>query len=117
MKEKLSRELFTNQGKAAIIFIWTIGTIIAVYGCTQVEIDFKIDYFIPPEAYSHKYLELNDLYFSAGFSPTFYVVNPEIDFISRETQLKLIEFNERLERCEECTEDWFKANTLNSWYN
>ena len=41
LKEKVAKELFTRQGKGSVIFIWTVGTFIALYGCTQVEVDFK----------------------------------------------------------------------------
>ena len=51
LKEKVSRELFTNQGKVSVLLIWSVGTLIALYGCTQVEVDFKIDFFIKEGAY------------------------------------------------------------------
>ena len=102
LKEKVSRELFTRQGKASVLLIWSVGTLIALYGCTQVEVDFKIDFFIKPTAYVYNAIKYNEKYFESGFAPTFYVTNPELDFTSRETQLKLLEFNELLGRCYGC---------------
>ena len=85
LKEKVSRELFTVQGKATVLFAWTIGTLIATYGCTQVSVDFKLEFFIKPTGYMYDYLQLNTKYFKSGFGATFYVTNPDEDFTSVET--------------------------------
>ena len=34
LKTKVAKELFSRQGKAAVLFIWSVGTLIALYGCT-----------------------------------------------------------------------------------
>ena len=117
LKKKVSKELFSRQGKTSVLFIWTVGTLIAIYGCTQVEVDFKMEFFIKPGSYVYEALKYNKQYFEAGFAPNFYVTNPELDFTTKESQLKLIEFNELLGRCYACSENWFKANTLGSWYS
>lgn len=80
------------------------------------EVDFKISFFIKEGANVYNFLTKNELYFASGFSPTFYVYNPDFDFTSKENQLTLLEFEARLERCDNCEENWFKANTLGSWY-
>ena len=85
LKEKVSKELFSRQGKTSVLFIWTVGTFIAAYGCTQVEVDFKIDFFIKPGAYVYNALTYNREYFASGFAPNFYVTNPELDFTSRDS--------------------------------
>lgn len=75
LKTKVAKELFSRQGKATVLFVWTVGTLIAIYGCTQVEIDFKIDFFIKPTGNVYNALAYNRKYFADGFSPTFFVTN------------------------------------------
>jgi len=59
---------------------------------------------------------LNDKYFKSGFQATTFVDNPDINYETRESQLKMLAFNDAIERCRGCQEDWHKANTLGSWY-
>ena len=55
-------------------------------------------------------------YFAAGTRTTTYVENKEVDFTSREIQEQMIEFNENLEACTDCVEDWNMESSLKSWY-
>ena len=88
----------------------------AAYGCSQVRIDFSVEYFIGTNAYVYDFFQLNDKYFRSGFATAIFVDNPDLDSASRATQLELIEFEDRLQRCYGCEEQWFKENTLGSWY-
>ena len=117
LRDKVAKELFTPQGKTAVVFIWTLLTFLAAYGCSQVEVAFKMDFFIKPTSNVYNFLKYNEEYFKTGFAPFFYINCPECEFDSIETQFELIEFQERLGRCDSCDESWFKANTLGSWYN
>ena len=45
-----------------------------------------------------------------------FIDDPDLDFSSRETQLQLIEFEDKLQTCYGCDEQWIKKNTLQSWY-
>ena len=83
---------------------------------TQVQIDFSIEYFIGDTAYVKPFYNLNDKYFRQGFGATIYNENENLDWTARETQLHMLEFENRLERCDSCNEQWFKENTLSSWY-
>ena len=102
LKKKVAKELFSRQGKTTVLFTWTVGTLIAIYGCTQGEVDFKIDFFIKPTANVYNALKFNEKYFVDGFSPTFFITNNETDFSSRESQLRLQEFGSALGRCYGC---------------
>ena len=63
-----------------------MGTMIAIYGCTQVEIDFKLEFFIKDTGYVYDSLAYNRKYFADGFSPTIFVNGYEgTDFTSRES--------------------------------
>ena len=46
-----------------------------------------------------------------------YVDDPTVDYASAETQLKLVDWEEKLSRCYLCEESWFTPNTLTSWYD
>jgi len=85
LREKVAKELFTPTGKIVVIFIYIVGTIAAIYGCSQVEVDFKITYFIKEGANSYNFITKNEEYFASGFSPVIYIDNPEIDFTSVES--------------------------------
>ena len=90
LRDKLAREMFTRQGKAVIMSVYTIATLLCIYGITQVEVDFKVTYFIKPGAYVYNFLTKNEEYFASGFSPVFYVNNTDVDFTTRENQFRLL---------------------------
>lgn len=50
----------------AVLVLWAIYIAVSIYGCTMIEIDFKLTYFISPEAYINDYLSRSDKYFKAG---------------------------------------------------
>ena len=75
-----------------------------------------MSYFIKEGAKTYNYLTLNEEYFAQGYAPTFYVICPECDFTSKETQFEMIAFFDNLMRCDGCSEDWFKANAMSCWY-
>ena len=117
LKSKVAKELFSRQGKMTVVFAWTVGTLIAIYGCTQVEVDFKMEFFIKESANVYNALAYNKKYFADGFSPTIFVnAYNDTDFTTRESQLRIIELGNALGRCYGCREDWFQANTISSWY-
>ena len=58
----------------------------AIYGCTQVNIDFKVSYFIGETADVYDYFQLNDKYFSSGTLTTTYVENNDYDLSLTESQ-------------------------------
>ena len=46
-----------------------------------------------PDSQIYSFFNANDKYFNTGFVVTFYVKSDDTDFTSKETQLKMIEFN------------------------
>lgn len=48
--------MFTFRGKGVILFVWIFGTLLAIYGCSQVEVDFKVEFFIKPGSFAYNAL-------------------------------------------------------------
>ena len=116
LHNRLAPELLSFEGRIVVLTIYFVMLIAAVYGCTKVEIDFSVEYFIGEDSYIYDYYQLNDKYFQSGFPTTIFVDDPSIDYTSIETQLQFLEFEDKLLRCYGCREQWFKENTLTSWY-
>jgi predicted RND superfamily exporter protein len=51
--EVMAPELLSKQGRIGVLFVWFIMCLCASYGASQVRIDFKVDYFIPPDSYTY----------------------------------------------------------------
>ena len=64
----LAPELLSQQGRATILTIWTIMALCAIYGATQVEINFAQTYFIPPGSDTEKFHDYDSEYFRTGFN-------------------------------------------------
>lgn len=82
--EKFAPELLTNQGRASIIVIWLVMSIVAVIGCMNLTIAFSINDFIPPDSPFREYFDLDQQYLNSGFTPTIYVENDTLDYSSPE---------------------------------
>ena len=111
-------ELLTKEGRTVILFAWAVMTCCAIYGCSQVEINFNFEFFIPAGTYTGDYLIKDILYYKSGFKVEYIVNNTElqVDFESEETQYQMLQFFDYLDRCYLCTQSWFTQYTLSSWY-
>ena len=69
-----------------MLAVWLIYFGISIYGVTNVEIDFKITYFISPEAYINEWMMRSDKYFNRGQTVNLYVDNANLDYTSKENQ-------------------------------
>ena len=96
--------------------IWIIYAGVSIYGVSQLEVDFKTTYFISPDTTVRRYLDTAEKYFNQGETVTFYTNNTNLDYTSEETQLKLIEFNDKLKACEGCEKKWTVESSFTSWY-
>lgn len=112
-----SPELLSRNGKLSVIVIWTVITGFAFYGISQLETDFDVEDFIDKGSYIYNYLEAAEKYFESGRGFEVYVDNAEIDYSSKETQLQMLEFDDKLHRCAGCRESWVTPNTLKFWYH
>lgn len=48
-------EIFTNQGRISILAVYAMLVIVAAYGCSQVTIDFSIQFFVNEGAYVYDF--------------------------------------------------------------
>ena len=108
--------LLSTAGKIVTIVVYVALIAAAAYGCTQVEIDFKVNYFIGETSSVYGWFNLNDKYFSIGTETTTYVSDSSNDYASEKFQKEMIAFNAALEECEGCDEKWNMPNTLDSWF-
>ena len=59
----LAPELLTMEGKVTILTIWSLMALCAIYGATQVEINFSQMFFIPPGSDLEKFQMFDIRYF------------------------------------------------------
>lgn len=68
-----------------VIILYVILTIGGIYGASQLEVDFSIEYFVDEGSYIKNYLNANTKYFRTGRTFSIYVENTEIDYSSIQT--------------------------------
>lgn len=93
LHQTYSKHLTSKYGIIAVLTVWLIYFGISIYGMTQVEIDFKITYFISPEAYINEWMKRSESYFKRGETVNLYVDNAQIDFATMESQHKIMSLN------------------------
>ena len=49
-----------------MLVVYLLLVITAAYGCSKVEIDFSVEYFIGSDAYIYDFFQFNDKYFKSG---------------------------------------------------
>lgn len=87
-----------------------------VYGVTQLKIDFKATYFISPTSYIRNYVDKRDQYFKLGEKITVFTDSKDIDMTSPTVQKRLKTFNEKLKKCEGCSQKFTVEESFDSWY-
>ena len=81
------------------------------------KIDFKTENLIDKDAPIYDFFTKRNEHFQVGIKPVTYFQNAYLDMTSERTQLWIIEFNDRLQRCDGCRKSWNKPNTLDQWFN
>ena len=63
--------------------------IFAIYGCMNVSMNFKFEYFIPPGSVPDKFYTLDRKYFNSGTTASIYVWNVDypLDYSQPDLQL------------------------------
>ena len=117
LEKYLAPYILSTAGRIILLVVYVILIAVASYGVTQVEIDFKVTYFIGETAFVYDWYQLNDKYFSQGTKTTTYVDNPELDLTLESTQKQMLLFNAKMEECEGCDEQWNMPSTLDMWYD
>lgn len=96
--------------------VWVIFIGISSWGAANLDIDFKQTYFISASAYINEYIERQDLHYKSGETITVYVDNADTDFTTIESQQKLNTLIDQIKTCKDCSQDWIKEDTFDSWY-
>ena len=78
--------MLTTQGRVAILVIWSLTALCAIYGATQVETNFDQSFFIPPGSDVEKFFHFDLDYYRTGFSVEIININDEIDYTSEVVQ-------------------------------
>jgi len=117
LHQTYSKHLTSKPGIITVLVVWLIYFGISIYGVTNVEIDFKITYFISPEAYINEWMMRSEKYFKRGQTVNLYVDNPNLDYASVEVQKQIIDLNKHVMACTGCEQQWVVKDTMNSWYN
>lgn len=124
LAEKFAPALLSRSGKSSVLFIYCVLILISIYGVSQIKIAFGVEFFINEDSKIYEYFQAEKEYFRTGFKPVTLWDSPaeariQIEkntFGDEETQLRLIEFNDRLARCRDCSVDWHLPGSLDSWY-
>lgn len=119
MRNKLAPELLSPVGKASVVFIFVLWTIIATYGCLNVDIEFSNSFYFTDDSFPlYRYNEAMDKHFPKdGEIVTFYtdLIDDDYDFLSEKSQIKMIEFDDVMTRCTGCSKTWMMPGSLQSW--
>ena len=103
LANKFAPCLLSRCGRLCTIIVYAGLIYGAFYGWSKVTIDFKFEYMIDEDADIYSFIQKSDEYFEIGYTPITYVENAYIDITSERTQLRLLEFNDRLQRCDGCS--------------
>lgn len=103
--KKVAPELLSRSGKVSVIFIYIIMTAIATFGIVNCEIEFDFDFFMTDEEQPfYKFSKAKVKYFDAdGSLLNIFVNNTDANFFTKESQLKMLEFEDSLQRCRDCS--------------
>ena len=102
LHEKYSKALTSKFGIITVLAVWLIYFGVSLYGVTNVDIDFKITYFINPNAYINQWMKRSDKYFQQGETVKVYVDNADLDYASIDTQQKVNNLNKHIMACTDC---------------
>ena len=98
----------------AIVYAVLIGG--SIYGITQVEIHFDIEFFVSEESVIYGWYQMNDKYFAVGSEATKTVIeSKDLDLTDEEVQEKLHAFNVAIQDCTGCEQEWHEERSLDSW--
>ena len=88
-------------GKSIIVFLFLTLSIFAAYACAYVKVDFSFDtYLADTERLIFKHRELKTLHYSdIGSDVGFYTLNDTVSYLSEQSQLKMLMFDDALHRC------------------
>jgi len=93
--------------KIAMIAVFFVIFILGIVGLTQMETNFRIEWFFPENSYVKQYVDLNNEYFRAG--TTLHVFLKEVDLFEKQAAMNQV--SEYLE-----VQDFFTPNSAKDWW-
>ena len=104
--EHLAPEILTNQGRMFILVLWVIMIFVSLSGARQITMNFSLEFFLIPGQPVTDFAINNGLYFEDGSDFDISHRLDNVDVASEETQLKILEFYEKLDRSYLMEETW-----------
>jgi len=74
----------SKYGIMLVLGVWLIYIAVSIFGITNVNVDFKVSYFIGEDAYVRSYFDRNEKYFDSGETVTIYVDAPTLEYHTKE---------------------------------
>ena len=74
----------SKRGIGVVLTVWLIYVAVSIFGITNVNVDFKVTYFIGEDAYVRSYFDRNDKYFGSGETVTIYVDAPTLEYHTKD---------------------------------
>ena len=113
----LAPEILTNQGRMFILVLWVIMICVSLSGAKQITMNFSLEFFLIPGDPVTDFAINNGLYFEDGGDFDISHKLDTIDVASEETQLKILEFYEKMDRSYLMEETWMvKQFNWRLWY-
>lgn len=108
-------------GRILTLLVYAAATYFAVTGCDDVKLEFITvkDEIVHSheESLTSSYLTKKHEFFpDESLNPVTYIVDSKLEMSSESTQLTVLQFSDRLERCDGCSESWNIQNSLELWY-
>ena len=102
----LAVEVLSNQGRVFIFLLWAVLIAFSLIGAVQMEMNFSMEFFLIPDQPVTEFMMLNNKYYAEGFDFKIYHKLDAVDMSSEETQNKILDLQDKLKRCYQCSENW-----------
>ena len=113
----LAPEILTNQGRMFILVLWFIMICVSLMGAKKITMNFSLEFFLIPGQPVTDFAINNGVYFEDGGDFDISHKLDNVDVASEETQLKILEFYEKLDRSYLMEETWMvKQFNWRLWY-
>jgi predicted RND superfamily exporter protein len=98
LQTKYAKLVTSDTGIKYILIFYALYIGFSIYGCTQIEVNFKTSYFISDNAYIKQYLDRSEKYYKSGDTINFYTDGVQ-DFSKQQTQDELNALNNKIINC------------------
>lgn len=88
----IAPEVLSDQGRYSIITVWILFAAASIYGGSQVELNFNMEYFIPRDSILKGFVDIDVEHFQTGYNFNVYFVVDQLDIASEEAQLQILDW-------------------------